>query len=168
MGLDGNDYEGTLAVEVDSPAPQISGTLATDLLDVTPFLAGLPAPQEKTGEWSEKPLELADLGFANLDLRLSANRMRLDDIEVSDAALSLLTHPGFIDVSLGEATANGGTLRGRLSLSGGKSLDLHATLSATGVDVGPMLRTRLVAHPVAGAMTGSRHARRQRRPISAR
>jgi AsmA protein len=155
MDLDGNDYEGTLAVEVDGPAPQISGTLATDLLDVTPFLAGSPAPQEENGEWSQKPLELADLGFANLDLRLSATRLRLGDIEVSDAALSVLTHPGFIDVSLGEATANGGTLRGRLSLSGGKSLDLHATLSATGVDVGPMLHTRLVAHPIAGAMTGS-------------
>ncbi len=155
LGLDGNDYEGTLAVELGAPAPQISGTLATDLLDVAPFLADLPAPQEQTGAWSEQPLDLADLGFANFDLRLSASRMRLDDIEVSDAAVSLLTHPGFIEVSLGEATANGGTLRGRLLLSGSKSLDLHATLDATSVDVGPMLHTRLLARPIAGAMTGS-------------
>ncbi|HEY1735040.1 MAG TPA: AsmA family protein, partial [Methylovirgula sp.] len=155
LTLDGNDYEGTLAAEVDTPSPQISGTLATDLLDVTPFLTGIPAPQDDNGQWSGKPLELADLAFANLDLRLSASRLRLDDMEVTDAAVSLLTHPGFIDVSLGEATANGGALHGRLSLSGRQSFDLHATLNATSVDIGPMLHMRLVNHPVAGAMTGS-------------
>lgn len=156
LSLDGNDYEGTLAVEGGGPAPQVSGTLATNLLDATPFLDRVPGPEGADGAWNTEPLELADLGFANLDLRLSATRLRLHDIELSDAALSVLTRPGFVDLSLGEATANGGALHGRLSLSGAnKSLALHAAASAAGVDIGPMLRTRIVKHPLAGALTGS-------------
>ncbi len=68
----------------------------------------------------------------------------------------MLTRPGFIDLALGEATANGGAIRGRLSLSAaGKSLDLRASASGKGVDLQPMLRGGAVKHPLSGALNGS-------------
>lgn len=156
LDLDNNEYEGTLAIEPNGGTPRLSGTLATNLLDVTPFLEGMPQPLGPDDGWSHAPLELADLGFTNLDLRLSASRLRLHNIELKDAALSMLTRPGFIDLTLAEATANGGAVRGRLTLtSQGKALNLRLSGSATGVNLHPMVRGVSVRHPLSGALSGS-------------
>ncbi len=156
LRLDGNEYEGALAVQSDGQTPRLSGTLATNLLDLTPFLEGLPQPSGDYRRWNNEPLELADFGFTNLDLRLSASRVRLGDIKISDAAVSVLTRPGSIDLALAEAVANGGAIRGHLTLSAaGKMLEFRASGSAAGVDVGPMLQGRNVKHPLLGSLSGS-------------
>ena len=98
MSLDGNDYEGNFAVESENGLPRFSGTLASDLLDVTPFLPGLPEPSGAEALWNHQALDLSDLGFADLDLRISASRLRLYEMEVDNAALSLVTKPGLIDL----------------------------------------------------------------------
>lgn len=155
LHLDGNEYEGTLAVQATDGLRQLSGTLATNALDATPFLDGVPAPSTK-GHWNNEPVELTDLGFTNLDLRLSASQLRLRDIELHDAALSVLTRPGFIDLSLAEAEANGGQIKGRLTLSSqGKALEMHALASATDMGIKPLIRGMTVKHPISGALTGS-------------
>ena len=96
LRLDGNDYQGNLEIQNVAHSPQISGTLASDFLDVTPFLTGVREPAVSSGLWSRKPLDLPQLDLANLDLRVSATRLRLYDLEVHDAALSLLAKPGFM------------------------------------------------------------------------
>ena len=42
LHLDGNDYEGNLEIRDIAHTPHFSGTLASDFLDVTPFLIGQP------------------------------------------------------------------------------------------------------------------------------
>ena len=139
MSLDGNDYEGSFAVENGNGLPRFSGTLASDLLDVTPFLAGLPEQVGAGAQWVHQALDLSDLSFADLDLRISASRLRLYDIEVEDAALSLMTKPGLIDLTLAEASANNGTLKGRVSLTAkDKVLEFHVTGSGKDIDITPM------------------------------
>lgn len=154
LHLDDNDYEGSLAVETDDKMLQLSGTLATNRLDLAPFLDGLPRPADRSGHWNDAPIELSDLGFTNLDLRLSASRLRLNDIEVKDAAVSLLTRPGFIDLALGEASANGGMLKGRLTLSGAGPLDLRASAVGDGIDLEPMWPSSPTGHPLSGTLSG--------------
>lgn len=156
LRLDGNTYEGSLAVQTSAGTSSLSGTLATDLFDITPFIEGLPQPRAAYGRWSDQSLDLADLGFANLDLRLSAARLRLNDIKIKDAALSVLTRPGFLDLALAEAVANGGTIRGHLTVSAqGKALDLHASGSATGMDMRPLVQGHNIKHPLRGSLSGS-------------
>lgn len=156
LRLDGNEYEGTLAVQTVAGTSTLSGTLATDLLDATPFVEDLPAARAAYGPWSGRALDLADLGFPNLDLRLSAAQLRLGDIKIKDAALSVLTRPGFLDLALAEAVANGGTIRGHLTLTAhGKALDLHASGSAAGVDMRPLAYDHGVKHPLQGSLSGS-------------
>ena len=155
LRLDGNEYEGTLAVQATGGLRQLSGTLATNVLDVAPFLDGVPQPNAARG-WNNDPLELTDLGFTNLDLRLSASQLRLNDIEIYDAALSVLTRPSFIDLSLAEGVANGGAIRGRLTLAGqGKMIEMRAIGNASGVDLQPLLRGNTVKHPLSGSMNST-------------
>lgn len=140
MSLDGNDYEGSLAVENNGGLPRFSGTLASDLLDLTPFLAGLPEPRGTAALWNHQALDLSDLSFADLDLRISASRLRLYAMEVDDAALSLMTKPGLIDLALAEATSNRGTVEGRVSLAAqGKTLEFHVNGTGKNIDISPML-----------------------------
>jgi AsmA protein len=137
--LDGNDYEGNFAIENENGLPRFSGTLASDLLDVTPFLTGLPEPSGANALWNRQALDLSDLGFADLDLRISASRLRLYDMEVEDAALSLVTKPGLIDLALAEAGANHGTLKGRVSLAAkDQVLEFHVTGSGKDIDITPI------------------------------
>lgn len=136
MSLDGNDYEGSLAVQYQAGIPRFSGTLASNLLNVSPFLLGSKAD---AGSWKRHALDLSDLRFADLDLRISASRLRLNDMELEDAALSLMTKPGHLELALAEATANQGTVRGRLSLSArAHDLALHVIGSGKNIDLEPM------------------------------
>ncbi len=140
LRLDGNDYEGNLEIQDVTHAPQISGTLASDFLDVTPFLTGVREPAVSGGLWSRKPLDLPQLDLANLDLRVSATRLRLYDLEVHDAALSLLTKPGMIDLALAEATSNNGAIRGRFAVTEKDHVfDLRINGAGSGIDLQPMV-----------------------------
>jgi AsmA protein len=136
MSLDGNDYEGSLAIESQGGLPRFSGTLASDFVDLTPFLAGVPEPDSSTALWNHQALDLSDLRFADLDLRISASRLRLYDMEVGDAALSLVTKPGLIDLALAEATSNHGTVEGRVSLAAkGRTLAFHVNGTGQNIDI---------------------------------
>jgi AsmA protein len=154
LRLDGNDYQGNLEIQNVTHSPQISGTLASDFLDVTPFLTGVREPAVSAGLWSRKPLDLPQLDLANLDLRVSATRLRLYDLEVHDAALSLLAKPGMIDLALAEATANNGAIRGRFALTEKDHVfDLRVSGSGGGIDLQPMVFEG--GRPFTGALDAS-------------
>jgi AsmA protein len=154
MSLDGNDYEGDLAIEDNAGLPRLSGTLASDLLDLTPFLAGMPEPSDDAALWNHHALDLSDLSFADLDLRISASRLRLYDIEVDDAALSLVTKPGLIDLDLAEATSNRGAVKGRVSLvAEGQTIEFHVNGDGKDIDISPMVIDG--KNPLSGALNAS-------------
>ncbi len=140
LHLDGNDYEGNLEIRDIAHTPHFSGTLASDFLDVTPFLIGQPDTALPDGLGDGTPFELGTLSLADLDLRVSAARLRLYDLEVENAALSLLTKPGLIDLALAEATSNSGLIKGRFALSEkDRVFSLHVSGSGNGIDVQPMV-----------------------------
>ncbi|HEY0145675.1 MAG TPA: AsmA family protein [Methylovirgula sp.] len=140
LHLDGNDYEGNLEIRDVAHTPHFSGTLASDFLDVTPFLIGQPDTALPDGLGDGTPFDLGPLNLADLDLRVSAARLRLYDLEVENAALSLLTKPGLIDLALAEATSNNGLIKGRFALSEKDQIfSLHVSGSGNGVDVQPMV-----------------------------
>lgn len=154
VSLDGNDYEGNFAIQNENGLPRCSGTLASDLLDVTPFLAESPEPRGAKAPWTHQALDLSDLGFADLDLRISATRLRLHDLEVENAALSMVTKPGLIDLELAEADANQGTLKGRVSLAAkDRALEFHVTGSGKDIDIAPMWLGG--KRPLSGALNAS-------------
>lgn len=154
LKLDGNDYEGTLDIQDLARVPRISGTLASGFVDVTPFLTGMKEPAERDGLWSRKPLDLGNLDLPHLDLRVSAARLRLYDIEVGNAALSLLTKPGLLDLDLPEATSNSGTIKGHFELTEkAHQFNFRVSGSGNGINIQPMVFEH--HRPLSGALDGS-------------
>jgi AsmA protein len=156
LQLDGNEYEGTLAIQNGDVKPLVSGTLATSYLDLAPFVAGLPAPLAQDQRWNPTAFDITDLGFADLDLRVSATRLRLAQMEFRDSALSLITKTGSMDLTLAEATANHGKVKGRVSFtSQNGELTLRAVGSLKDFRLRPVPLNIDGYHELSGSLNGT-------------
>ncbi|MFE1602003.1 AsmA family protein [Methylobacterium sp. ID0610] len=130
----------------------LSGTLATERLDLSTLLPGRSDP-----DWVRAPLALAPWTGGDLDLRLSAASARIGSLEAEDVAAGLLVRAGAVEASLGRATVQGGTVKGRAVLLDGGSSGLEAKLQGTAdrVDLGALLADLGLSRPVLGRLHGS-------------
>lgn len=112
--LNDTALEGTLAWQGSEGRPGLVGTLATDTLALDALVSALPPLRDPGGPWSTASLDAALLNAYDVDLRISANRVTLKSVETEDAALSVLCQAGRLEISLGEARAYGGLVKGRV------------------------------------------------------
>jgi AsmA protein len=156
LQLDGNEYEGALAVLFGEKKPVLSGTLAANLLSLRPFLANFPPVVGRDGQWSHDPFDLEDTSFADLDLRVSATRLVLPEIEMDDAAFSMLSQNGRLEIALVEAKAYQGLVKGRASFTTSNAgIDMRASGVITSVDVASLWPSSIGPWKVAGAVTAA-------------
>ncbi|TNC12418.1 AsmA family protein [Methylobacterium terricola] len=125
--------EGAGAASLVRGRLNLSATLAAERLD----LSGLVPEPEPGGAWSRTPLALDGLTSGDLDLRLSAASARLGPIEAQDVAAGLLVRDGTVEATLGRATVQGGTVKGRAALAAlPAGLDARLQGSADRIDLG--------------------------------
>jgi AsmA protein len=138
MGSD--KLDGALSARLDGGRLSLTGTLAAERLN----LAETPSPfgplQASGGTWSFEPLDLREVGGADVDLRVSAAAARLGPLRLDDLAANLLVRRGRVELSLGRATLNRGTVKGRLALAAGETAhDLKLQGSFDRLDIGALL-----------------------------
>jgi AsmA protein len=153
MGSDRLD--GALSLHFDRGRLGMTGTLAAERLD----LSGAPAPfgplLSSGGYWSYERLNLSDMGSADLDLRISAANARVGPLRLDDVAANVLVKPGRIEIALGRATLNKGTIKGRLALAPGpETHDLKLQGSFDRVDLGAFLTDIGHTRWISGAAQG--------------
>ncbi len=156
LDLDGNEYEGALAVIMGEDKPILSGTLAASQLSLRPFLANLSPALGRDGQWSHDAFDLDEENFADVDLRVSAARLTLPGIELQDAAFSLMNQKQRLDIALIEAKAYQGDVKGRASF--GKTpngLEMHASAVLTGVDAAALWPSSIDSWKVSGMMAAT-------------
>jgi AsmA protein len=155
IALDGNAFEGSLAMQSNRGRAAWSGTLATDLFALSPFLADLPPVVTLDGQWSHDPIDASNLDFGDLDLRISASRAHFGRILLENAGFSILLNNGKLEVTLADAKAYGGTLKGRVNLGHGPDgLDMHMATNFSHVDSAAMLGDILRGTHVSGDANG--------------
>ncbi|MFH6786509.1 MULTISPECIES: AsmA family protein [Methylobacterium] len=125
--------EGAGAASLARGRLALSATLAAERLD----LSGLVPEPEPGGAWSRAPLALDGFIRGDLDLRLSAASARLGPVEAQDVAAGLLVRDGTVEATLGRATVQGGTVKGRAALAAlPAGLDARLQGSADRIDLG--------------------------------
>lgn len=155
MTVDGNSFEGTLALQGTNVRPTLSGTLASDLLILSPIVSDLPSLTGPEGQWSRAALDLKSLDFADVDLRFSAARARLGRTVFEDTGCSILLTNGRLDVTLGQARTSGGLIKGRASLTPGVAgVDLRASGVFTKIDSGALMKDALRGIRITGEASG--------------
>ncbi len=140
LTIAGARFDGALSLATSAARPALSGTLATETMDLTPLAALLPRLSSRGGGWSEEPLPFVDLGALDVDLRLSATNFRLGRLTAQGTGVSILCDAGRLEASLVDAKAFGGDIKGGITatrVDDGYGLRAQATFA--GVDMAAML-----------------------------
>lgn len=151
---DDNEFEGAFALRREGDKPIIHATLASNFVSIKPMIVDLPQMFGPDGQWSRELFALPDIRDADVDLRLSAARARVLRLNLEEAALSLMLRGGRLEISLAEAQAYKGLIKGRATFAANAAggLEVHANAQTIGVDAGA-LAWDLAARPeLAGAL----------------
>jgi AsmA protein len=140
VDLDGNRGDGTLNVALDRERPFVRGTLASEKLDLSPYLASVRVFQDGTRDWNARPMDLATLALADVDLRLSAGEVTVGGLRLGRTAGGANLKDGRLSVTIGEALAFGGTIKGNLGIARGTAgAESRAQLQFADVDLNAAL-----------------------------
>ena len=127
LELDGNSGEGVLTYAADG-RQTLQGTLAVEGLNLTPYISAFRILAADRS-WSQIPLELDALKGIDVDLRISAARVTLEDVNLGRTAVAANLRGGNLTLAIGESQAFGGLIRGSLALAKSTAgADLQAQL----------------------------------------
>ena len=150
LELDGNTAEGVLTFATDG-RKTLQGTLASDSLDLTPYVSTVRLLTANQRDWNSGPITLDGLSGMDLDLRLSAAKVAMSNAKIGRTAIAANLHGGHLVVTVGEAQAYGGVIRGSLTLANFTSgVDVKSQLQFNGVDLESCLGQLFGLHRLEG------------------
>jgi AsmA protein len=133
--LDGNSAEGVLTFATDG-RQTLQGTLATGTLDLSPYVSTIRLLTTNQREWNSGPITLDGLAGIDFDLRLSAANVVMSNAKIGRTAIGANLRAGHLVVTIGEAQAYGGVIKGALTLANfEKGVDVKSQLQFTDVDL---------------------------------
>jgi AsmA protein len=133
--LDGNSAEGVLTFATDG-RQALQGTLAADALDLSPYVSTVRLLTANQREWDNARITLDGLSGIDLDLRLSAAKVALQNARLGRTAIAANLRGGHLTVSVGEAQAYGGVIKGSVALGNFESgVDLKSQMLFSDVDL---------------------------------
>ncbi len=133
--LDGNSAEGVLAFSSEG-RQTLQGTLASDTLDLTPYISTIRLSTANQRAWNDTQLTPDGLNGLDFDLRLSAANVIMGSAKFGRTAIGANLRAGKLSVSIGEALAYGGIIKGSLALTNSASgIDVRSQLQFADVDL---------------------------------
>ena len=133
--LDGNAAEGVLTFATDG-RKTLQGTLAADTLDLTPYVSTVRLLTTNQREWNSGRITLDGLSGIDFDLRLSAANVVMSNAKIGRTAIGANLRGGHLVVTVGEAQAYGGVIKGSLALAIFEAgVDVKSQLQFTDVDL---------------------------------
>jgi AsmA protein len=148
--LDGNTAEGVLTFATDG-RKTLQGTLASDTLDLTPYVSTVRLLTTNQREWNSTPITLDGLSGVDFDLRLSAANVVMSNAKLGRTAIGANLRGGHLVVTVGEAQAYGGVIKGSLTLANfDAGVDVKSQLQFTDVDLENCLSQLFGLHRLEG------------------
>src|SRR6202166_1856320 len=133
--LDGNTAEGVLTFATDG-RKTLQGTLASDTLDLSPYVSTVRLLTTNLREWNNARISLDGLSGVDLDLRVSAANVVMSNAKIGRTAIGANLRSGHLVVTVGEAQAYGGVIKGSLTLANfAAGVDVKSQLQFTDVDL---------------------------------
>ncbi len=148
--LDGNSAEGVLTFATDG-RKTLQGTLASETLDLTPYVSTVRLLTANQREWNNARITLDGLSGIDLDLRLSAANVVLSNAKLGRTAIGANLRGGQLVVTVGEAQAYNGVIKGSLTLANFQTgVDVKSQLQFTDVDLESCLGQLFGLHRLEG------------------
>lgn len=151
LSLLGSQFDGALTFRTGETGTSLSGTLATELLQLSPWVSRLrwnPAAGGADAHWHRLARLMTHWA---LDLRLSASNVSGAAWHMDDAALAVRAEEGQFSLDLIQARVFGGQVQARASLSG-KAAGLAMILQgqAAQIDLGMLCQAVPCPNTLAG------------------
>ena len=99
--LDGNYGEGVLTLATDGRRT-LQGTLATELLDLSPYISTVRLMASGDRGWDRKPLAVEGFSGIDVDLRLSAARVTISTVKLGRTAVAANLRGNHLSIAVGE------------------------------------------------------------------
>jgi AsmA protein len=148
--LDGNTAEGVLTFATDG-RKALQGTLAANTLDLTPYISTVRLLAANEREWNKGPINLNGISDLDLDLRVSAGSVTVSNAGIGRTAIGANLRGGHLVVTVGEAQAYGGVIKGSLALGNfDAGVDAKGQLHFTDVELQPCLSQLFGMHRLEG------------------
>ncbi len=148
--LDGNSAEGVLTFAADG-RKTLQGTLAADSLDLTPYVSTVRLLTANERAWNNGRITLDGLAGLDLDLRLSAANVVVSNVKLGRTAIAANLRGGHLVVTVGEAQAYGGVIKGALALANSdQGVDIKSQVQLTEVDLESCLGQLFGLHRLEG------------------
>ena len=161
--LDGNTAEGVFTFATDG-RQALQGTLAANKLDLTPYISTVRLLAANEREWNNGRINLNGLSDLDVDLRLSAGTVVVSNAKLGRTAIGANLRGGHLTVTIGEAQAYGGVIKGSLALAKfDAGVDAKGQLHFTDVDLESCLGQLFGLHRLEGKGNLSLLGRRLRR-----
>ena len=133
--LDGNSAEGVLSFTSDG-RQTLQGTLATETLDLTPYFSNIRLSTSNQRGWNDARLTPDGLNGLDFDLRLSAANVIVSGAKFGRTAIGANLRAGKLMISIGEALAYGGVIKGSMALTNSDTgVDFKSQLQFADVDL---------------------------------
>ena len=145
-----------------SSKPKLSGTLALQRLDVTPFMgdgsaqgrtASAPstASSNAASGWDTSPIDFSGLNAINADLTLSTQSLVARDIVTGPVSLSIQLQDGQLSGSLDQLSLYGGNGTGGISVDGRNApATINANFALSGMQMRSFLRDSIELNALSG------------------
>jgi AsmA protein len=148
--LDGNTAEGVLTFATDG-RKTLQGTLAADIFDFSPYVSTVRLLTTNQRAWNNGHITLDGLSGMDLDLRLSAANVVMSNAKIGRTAIAANLRGGHLVVTVGEAQAYGGVVKGSFSLANiDAGVDVKSQLQFTDVDLEACLGQLFGLHRLEG------------------
>lgn len=148
--LDGNTAEGVLTFATDG-RKTLQGTLAADTLDLSPYVSTVKLLTANHRAWNNGHITLDGLSGTDFDLRLSAAKVVLADAKLGRTAIGANLRNGHLVVTIGEAQAYGGVIKGSVALANfDAGVDVKSQLHFADVDLESCLGQLFGLHRLEG------------------
>ncbi|MGL4240451.1 MAG: AsmA family protein [Beijerinckiaceae bacterium] len=145
--------QGALDATLSATGSRLAATLHAEALDVSELFRQMASPAGAV-DWARSALWRGWLAASVADVRLSARRLTVGDIQLDHTALSAKLAQQRVEIHVSEARVGAGSVKGRAVLSGaGDQLDVRVSGQVEQVDLATALR-RFGAPPATGTLGG--------------
>jgi AsmA protein len=107
---------GGVSFDISGPRPLITGTLSAGDMDVTNFLTPIWPKQADSAGWKITPISPELTPQQDFDIRLSAERINLGIVRISNVALAIMAKDRTLDITLASARLFQGSAKGKVTV----------------------------------------------------
>ncbi len=135
LELDGNSAEGVLTFATEG-RKTLQGTLAAETLDLSPYMSTVRLLTANQRAWNSSRIGLEGLSGMDIDLRLSAANVSMSNAKIGRTAIAANLRGGHLVVTVGEAQAYGGLIKGSVTLASvERGVDVKSQMNFADVDL---------------------------------